>query len=248
MEDSKKARREATGSESPPCVVAGADDLTATVWRTTDQTSQDGYRFILSRCDEQTGEVSQLYRAEDLFAFVRLVRVLAHEIAVDGCLSDGLRNDLGMLAYTLERFLGSHERRASGTPDVVVTAVSDVLGFLGSDAGGALFGGALPGDLARPLDLLSQWVEESSRESVSPATGHNDFFGVCPVCHSGGERIDVGRVHWLVCHRHELRWLLGEDLIESFPQQTPAEQESARERLSAYQVVEPLRPAYDQLM
>jgi len=64
-------------------------------------------------------------------------------------------------------------------------------------------------------------------------------FGGCPHCgHSEGP-YDVGRVHWLVCREHRLRWWIGENLFRAWRSETPAEWKATQQWLNHYQIVEP---------
>ena len=33
-----------------------------------------------------------------------------------------------------------------------------------------------------------------------------DLFGVCPVCHTVEDSIQIGQVVWFYCHTHENKW------------------------------------------
>ena len=36
--------------------------------------------------------------------------------------------------------------------------------------------------------------------------------GVCPHCHSNDGWLNVGRDEWAICHRHQVKWLIGSNL------------------------------------
>lgn len=43
-------------------------------------------------------------------------------------------------------------------------------------------------------------------------TKDEDFTGVCPKCGRFDEYFNVGREHWVLCHRHMLAWCAGANL------------------------------------
>lgn len=83
-----------------PYTLVGAEQLTASVYKTGDELC--GYRFNITRLDNRTGQVDQWFTPDDLIAMVKLTRVLAAELADDGCMKAELRNRLISLAQALD--------------------------------------------------------------------------------------------------------------------------------------------------
>jgi len=82
--------------------LAGAEQLTASVYKTGDELTGFDYRFNITRLNNHTGRVNQWLTPDDLFAMVKLVRVLSAELADDGCMNESLRGQLIRLAAALD--------------------------------------------------------------------------------------------------------------------------------------------------
>lgn len=85
-----------------PYTLVGAEDLTASVYKTGDELVGFDYRFNIVRLHRRTGRVDQWLTPSDLIALTKLVRVLAAELAVDGCMEPGLRDELFRLSASLD--------------------------------------------------------------------------------------------------------------------------------------------------
>lgn len=85
-----------------PYTLAGAEQLTASVYKTGDELTGFDYRFNITRLNNHTGRVNQWLTPDDLFAMVKLVRVLSAELADDGCMNESLRGQLIRLAAALD--------------------------------------------------------------------------------------------------------------------------------------------------
>jgi len=61
-------------------------------------------------------------------------------------------------------------------------------------------------------------LESIGSERINPIypQSRDDHFGVCPQCGKTGEMLNVADYHWLVCHEHKLRWLIGSNLFSSW--------------------------------
>lgn len=94
-----------TQKSRKPHTLVGAEQLTATVYKTGDELIGFEYRFNIVRLNNRTGRVNQWFRPDDLLAIVKLTRVLASELADDGCIAPELRRQLVQLAVMLERTL-----------------------------------------------------------------------------------------------------------------------------------------------
>ena len=85
-----------------PYTLVGAEELTAAVYKTGDELIGFDYRFNVARLNNRTGRVNQWFRPEDLVAFVKLLQVLATELADDGCIDRNIRRQLIGLAASLD--------------------------------------------------------------------------------------------------------------------------------------------------
>lgn len=85
-----------------PYTLVGAEQLTASVYKTGDELCGFDYRFNITRLNNKTGQVNQWFTPGDLCAMVKLVRVLSAELADDGCMNAELRNRLISLATALD--------------------------------------------------------------------------------------------------------------------------------------------------
>ena len=91
-----------TNKSRRPYTVVGAEQLTATVYKTGDELIGFDYRFNITRLNYRNGRVSQWFIPADLLAMVKLTRVLAAELADDGCMDLELRTRLFRLASALD--------------------------------------------------------------------------------------------------------------------------------------------------
>ena len=87
---------------SKPYTLIGAEALTASVYKTGDELTGVDYRFNITRLNKRTGKVNHWFTPNDLCAMVKLTRVLAAELAVDGCMSATLRDQLIGIAAALD--------------------------------------------------------------------------------------------------------------------------------------------------
>lgn len=68
------------------------------------------------------------------------------------------------------------------------------------------------------------------------------FFGGCPRCgnsHNDGY-LNVGRLHWFICHVHRVKWCRGENLFSSWRLESEVDWQENFNRLNHYIEVEPL--------
>ena len=87
-----------------PHFVAGAGRLASSVWKKGSDVQGFEYEFNLLVLDAGDGSASCLFQPSDLPPLVRLVRVLAFEMAQEGCLSDETRQEMWELADFLDRY------------------------------------------------------------------------------------------------------------------------------------------------
>jgi hypothetical protein len=89
------------GSHKPYAVI-GAEQLTASVYKTGDELIGFKYRFNITRLNKRTGRVGHWLEPSDIPALIKLTRVLAAELAADGCMDGGLRHQLRTIAARLD--------------------------------------------------------------------------------------------------------------------------------------------------
>jgi hypothetical protein len=70
-----------------------------------------------------------------------------------------------------------------------------------------------------------------------------DYFGGCPECGYHDGYLNVGRVHWFICHEHRTRWCVGDNLFSSWRSETAQQFLENQRRIGGYRIVEPLQPA-----
>ncbi len=87
-------------------MLVGAGPLISAIWKLGNEESGWRYRFNVVRQSVSNGCVTDLFQPVDLIHFVRLIQVLAAEIANDGCLAYDERLMLRTLAQRLDEFLG----------------------------------------------------------------------------------------------------------------------------------------------
>ncbi len=89
-----------------PMMLVGAGPLTSTIWKLGDEESGWRYRFNVARQLVASECVTDLFQPMDLIQFVKLIQVLATEIANDGCLTHDEHLMLRNLAQRLDELLG----------------------------------------------------------------------------------------------------------------------------------------------
>lgn len=89
-----------------PMMHVGAGPLTSSIWKLGDDESGWRYRFNVVRQSVPSGCVTDLFQPVDLIHFVRLIQVLAIELANDGCLTHDECMILKNLARQLDEILG----------------------------------------------------------------------------------------------------------------------------------------------
>jgi hypothetical protein len=89
------------GSHKPYAVI-GAEQLTASVYKTGDELIGFKYRFNITRLNKRTGRVGHWLEPSDIPALIKLTRVLAAELAA---WEGGLRHQLRTIAARLDDVL-----------------------------------------------------------------------------------------------------------------------------------------------
>ena len=90
-----------------PYAMLGAGRLTSSLWKHQRPDDEWMYRFNVYHTDHNDGTVSHWLEPRDLLSLLKLVRVLAFELAEDGCLPVGLRQQLNELADIVDAVLAS---------------------------------------------------------------------------------------------------------------------------------------------
>lgn len=66
------------------------------------------------------------------------------------------------------------------------------------------------------------------------------YFGGCPECTLNNGHLNVGRTHWMVCHKHRVRWCIGSNLFSVWRYESEEDWERNARLLDRYKEVEPL--------
>ena len=82
----------------------GSGRLTSTLWKSVGPSGCE-YRFNLFHTDRETGAVGQWLEPEDIESLVKISRVLAFELAEDGCMDQSMRQRLYQLAEALDELI-----------------------------------------------------------------------------------------------------------------------------------------------
>jgi hypothetical protein len=86
----------------------GAGRLVSTLWKSGDEQAGWRYCFNLFRMSSR-GHVGQKFTPADVLSLVKLARVLAAELAADGCLAANQRGELARLAAGLEQVIHAED-------------------------------------------------------------------------------------------------------------------------------------------
>jgi len=97
-----------------PMMLVGAGSLRSTIWKLGNEESGWRYRFNVVRQSIPNGCITDLFQPMDLTQFVKLIQVLATEIANDGCLTHDEHLMLRNLAQQLDEFLGRATDKTEG--------------------------------------------------------------------------------------------------------------------------------------
>lgn len=72
-----------------------------------------------------------------------------------------------------------------------------------------------------------------------PHLHHDTHWKKCPVCGKNDGYLNLGAEQWFVCRAHKTKWLLGENLSNSWKNQTIAEYLTVEQILDQYDEVLP---------
>lgn len=99
-----------------PYAIVGAEQLTAFLYKTGDELLGFQYRFSIVHQNSHTGRVGHWLRPTDIEALIKLTRVLAEELANDGCMSDVLRRRLRTFAAKLNTAINEISKNPQAIP------------------------------------------------------------------------------------------------------------------------------------
>jgi hypothetical protein len=73
----------------------------------------------------------------------------------------------------------------------------------------------------------------------------DDYFGLCPECHTTDGYINTGRCHWFYCLEHKTCWCVGSNLFSSCKTQTEEEKKAIFDKMGfeSFEEVTPYREA-----
>lgn len=78
-----------------------------------------------------------------------------------------------------------------------------------------------------------------SAEIIQFGSDHDDF-GLCPKCRRTDGYLNVGRVHFGICHRHRVKWKIGYNLFSGWRDESEATWQKNVYRLATYRLVQAL--------
>jgi hypothetical protein len=61
-----------------------------------------------------------------------------------------------------------------------------------------------------------------------------DSFGLCPICSDDPDILNVGRIHFAVCHEHKVYWPVGSNLFSGWRDEEPETWEANKKLLETY--------------
>ena len=250
MKNGLDANKNGNSASTNPYAMLGAGQLASALWKTSDTREQFAYGFNVFRMCAVSGEVTQRFTPDDLPNLARLTRVLAFEIAEDGCLDGDLRDDLSCLAACLDDVVPSGERmldRRRPSP-YVAHALQYVLDYLIEDEGKHFAQNPSSGHVYRRLIFLACWLDGhlANDEEVFEVTDLEPlhYFGVCPICAKTDGYVNVRREHWLVCRDHHLRWRASTNLASNGSSDCPSKRDANWSDIRHYRVVHPFYPVF----
>ncbi len=89
-----------------PFETVGAGSWIAPIWKRSNGDGDYSYRFTLSRMRPVwPGVLSRRFHPRDVLDLPKLTQVLAATLVADGCMAEGMKDDLACLASQLDSFL-----------------------------------------------------------------------------------------------------------------------------------------------
>lgn len=78
-----------------------------------------------------------------------------------------------------------------------------------------------------------------------PDIRHALHCGGCPVCGKNDGYLNLGSQHWFICRDHKMKWLVGDNLFDSWMNQTVSQHLTAERLLDGYREVTSFKPGKD---
>lgn len=67
----------------------------------------------------------------------------------------------------------------------------------------------------------------------------DDYFGLCPTCHSTDGYLNLRSNHIFLCDAHKVAWPIGSNLFSAWRDETEADWDRNRQKLADYREIEP---------
>ncbi len=91
-----------TASDTKPYEMMGAGRLSSALYKVGDETTVWRYRFNIYCTDFNSGRLSHWLQPDDLVDMLKLIQVIASELAFDGCLDKAQLDQMNWVAKCLE--------------------------------------------------------------------------------------------------------------------------------------------------
>ena len=170
MKNGNDANGHWSNSDRCPYTVVGSGRLNSFIYKIGGHGNGWSYHFNVFRCCPETGQVDQRFKPEDLLHMTTLVRLLAREIAKDGCVEAGLRDDLGCLATFLDVLAAEDVNlRFLSMDDDVAAAIHTVLGYLWDDEQLSYKQNPSKDHIFTSLQVVNEWFRGESAPSKFPS-------------------------------------------------------------------------------
>lgn len=153
-------------------------------------------------------------------------------------------DDMGCLAACLEDTLGQLTMRSILRLDLespVASALKTIVECMLEEEAMSFASGPDMDHTYRRVLLVDRWLAGHSATFAESGSVEvpDDEFGVCPLCCSQHERLNIQRSHWFVCHAHRVCWCPGENLFSDWRQESERDWQANVRRLKKYRMVEP---------
>ena len=173
MKQTSDAMRHLTPRPNQPTAVLGAGRLVSLLRKEGDEQSGWRYTFNIFWTNRETDEVGQLFTPDDVEQLARLARLLAFELAEEGCLPAGQCDDLACLASCLDDVLGGGQHAPAHYLPIgggLAAAVSRVLKHVRESAYAEIPPAADRQQLLHDVQRVERWLRQPdprSREAVT---------------------------------------------------------------------------------
>jgi hypothetical protein len=72
-----------------------------------------------------------------------------------------------------------------------------------------------------------------------PTGSRSNHLGVCPICRRQNGCLNEGRINWIVCHAHRVKWTIGSNVLSGWKHLTAEQRFAEADKLTGYREVEP---------